>query len=146
MSIAKSGDEVAEGVAILNEWNYIAEMIEGWRRGRSHGHPPMSIVQIRRFRRDPPTIAHFPRRDWVESNFHVLAFRGRLRNGQTVFAQAFQVQGDSLGDQLFGLFSRESDGHAARQIGDISAVAGRAFFDDNRVAHQSSSGNVAASE
>src|SRR5258708_4361696 len=56
-ALAQRGEQVAKSVAVLDEWNEIAEMIERWRRSRSHGHPPMSIVQIRRFRRDPSTKA-----------------------------------------------------------------------------------------
>src|ERR1043165_257656 len=81
-------------------------------------------------------------RGW-SSNFYVLAFCGGLWDGQAVFAQALQVQGNGLGDQLFDLGSRFTRRDATRQIRNIGAITGRSFFDHNGVTHQSSSGNCA---
>src|SRR5581483_7437692 len=77
------------------------------------------------------------------SHFHVFAFRRGFWNWQAVFAQPLQMQRDRLGDQLLHLSGGFANSHAAGQIWHIGTVARWAFFDDNRVSHQSSSGNCA---
>jgi hypothetical protein len=59
----------------------------------------------------------------------------RLRNGEPVFFQPLKVELNGLFDEAGDLIPAFGDSHAARKVGDRSAEAGRALFDDDEVLH-----------
>ena len=65
----------------------------------------------------------------------ILAARGRLGDGQPIFAQALYMKQDSLAQILPRLFRRLARGHAPRKVGNIRGVISLRLFDDYRVSH-----------
>src|ERR1700733_10892980 len=58
---------------------------------------------------------------------------GRLRNCVPVVSQGLNVKFDCLFNQLARLFQRRRGGNTTRKVGDMRAVSGGGWFDENGV-------------
>lgn len=68
-------------------------------------------------------------------DFYVGDLAARLRDGQAVLAQAFDMEFDRFTDLPFSLLHGITHGDATRKVGDVRTIVPLAFFDHNRISH-----------